>query len=591
MCGIIAGNTKRSVTPFLIQGLKQLEYRGYDSSGVGVLKEGVFKRERKIGPKNIDTLSVTVSQDTFFNDSCVGIAHTRWATHGGVSIENAHPHAGPKNKVILVHNGIIENYQELKESIDESKLTGQTDTEVLAHYIESMCEDGVPLQKILQKIIPNVRGEWNSVVLRDTGECVAIRRSGQSLVCGVSEEGIFAASDEQALPASVVEVYEIPNGSMAEIKEGGVTFFDNDGKESLYPARPRVVFPLEILDGEMMGREIRGQDETLKALVLGLGSQQGIVEDIFALLHHKDTKEIIFTACGTSFNAGLCVAREWDRVFQKPVQVIIASEIESVSRDLSGAVLVALSQSGSTQDVLGAIAYARKQGVQKVIAITNKRYSAIKETADFLFDVCAGPEFGVAATKTFTHTLMSLLVLSKTITKDEIVGVLSGITEIIENSNASMVSWAKELVSAQTMLYLGKHSLYPIAVEGALKIKEISYIHAESFAAGELKHGPIALVEPDIPVILLVRHDSAEETVLGSLREVEARGARVYVVCEEGVPLNTVPSERILVLPALGPLHQIAFVIPLQLLAYHTAKQKGLDPDKPRNLAKSVTVK
>ena len=591
MCGIIAGNTKRSVTPFLIQGLKQLEYRGYDSSGMGVLQEGVFKRERKIGVKNIDALGADVSHNTSFDNVHVGIAHTRWATHGGVSIENAHPHAGPQNKIILVHNGIIENYQELKKYIDESKLTGQTDTEVLAHYIESMCEDGVSLQKTLQKIIPHVRGEWNSVVLRDTGECVAIRRSGQSLVCGVSSDGIFVASDEQALPVSVVEVYEIPNDFMAEIKESGVTFFDNDGKESLYPTRPRVVFPVEILEGEMMGREIRGQDETLKALVLGLGSQQGIVEDIFTLLNHKDTKEIIFTACGTSFNAGLCVAREWERVFQKPVQVLIASEMESVTRDLAGVVLVALSQSGSTQDVLGAIAYAKKQGVQKVIAITNKRYSAIKETANFLFDVCAGPEFGVAASKTFTHTLLSLLVLSKTITKDEILTALSGITEIIKNVDASMASWAKELTSAPTMLYLGKHSLYPITVEGALKIKEISYIHAESFAAGELKHGPIALVEPGVPVVLLVRHDSAEEAVLGSLREVEARGAMAYVIREEGVLLNSVPEGRTLVLKALGALHQVAFVIPLQLLAYHTAKAKGLDPDKPRNLAKSVTVK
>lgn len=591
MCGIIAGNTKRSVTPYLIQGLKQLEYRGYDSSGMGVLQEGVFKRERKVGSKNIDALGVSVSQDTFFNNSHVGIAHTRWATHGGVSIKNAHPHVGPQNKIILVHNGIIENYQELKKFIDESKLTGQTDTEVLAHYIESVCEDGASLQKILQKIIPNVRGEWNSVVLRDTGECVAIRRSGQGLVCGVSDDGIFVASDEQALPASVTEVYEIPNGSMVEIKEQRITFFDNDGKEVAYLPRPRVVFPVEILEGEMMGREIRGQDETLQAVVVGFDSQRAVAEDVFTLLNHKDTKEIIFTACGTSFNAGLCVAREWERVFQKPVQVLIASEIESVSRDLSGAVLVALSQSGSTQDVLGAIAYAKKQGVQKVIAITNKRYSAIKETADFLFDVCAGPEFGVAATKTFTHTLISLLVLSKTITKDGIIQGLSDIAKIIKNVDASMVSWAKELVSAQTVLYLGKHSLYPIAVEGALKIKEISYIHAESFAAGELKHGPIALVEPGVPVILLVRHDSAEEAVLGSLREVEARGATAYLVCEEGILLNTVPSERTVVLPALGALHQIGFVIPLQLLAYHTAKQKGLDPDKPRNLAKSVTVK
>lgn len=591
MCGIIAGNTKRSVTPFLIQGLKQLEYRGYDSSGVGVLKEGVFKRERKIGTKNIDALGMNLSQDTSFDNAHIGIAHTRWATHGCVSIENAHPHAGPRNKIILVHNGIIENYQELKKYIDESKLTGQTDTEILAHYIESICEEEVSLQKTLQKIISNVCGQWNSVVLRDTSECVAIRRSGQALVCGTSDEGVFVASDEQALPASVVDIYEIPNGFMAEIKEFGITFFDNEGKETSCLSRSRVVFPVKILDGEMMGREIREQDETLKALILGISGQQSITEDIFSLLNHKDTKEIIFTACGTSFNAGLCVAREWEEVFQKPVQIIIASEMESVTRNLSSAVLVAISQSGSTQDVLGAIAYAKKHGVTKVVAVTNKRYSAIKETSDFLFDVYAGPEFGVAASKTFTHTLLSLLVLSKTITKDDIIASLSIVSGIIKNTNYSTSSWAKQLASAPTMLYLGKHSLYPIAVEGALKIKEISYIHAESFAAGELKHGPIALVEPGVPVVLLVRHDATEEAVLGSLREVEARGALVYVICEEGVSIESIPQERKIVVSNLDRLHQVAFVIPLQLLAYHTAKQKGLDPDKPRNLAKSVTVK
>lgn len=591
MCGIIAGSTKRSVVPFLIQGLKQLEYRGYDSSGVGVLEKGLFQRERKIGSKNIDALNTSVLDSSLFNDAHIGIAHTRWATHGGVSIENAHPHTGSQNKIILVHNGIIENHEELKKQIDESNLVGQTDTEILAHYIESKCQDGVSLQKVLQNIISRIHGEWNSVILRDTGECVAIRRSGQSLVCGIGSEGVFIASDEQALPLSVVDVYEIPNGFMAEVKDAGIIFFDSQGKAVTYESRSRVVFPIEIVEGEMMGREIRGQDETLQNLVAKLSDQEVVMEDIFALLNHKETKEVMFVACGTSYNAGLCVAREWEKVFQKSVQVIVASEMESVVRNLSGVTLVALSQSGSTQDVLSAITYAKKQGAQKVIAITNKKYSAIKETADFLFDVCAGPEFGVAATKTFVHTVVGLLLLSKTITKEEISAHLPSIAQMIARIDGVIVSWVKDIASARTILYLGKHSLYPVVVEGALKIKEISYVHAESFPAGELKHGPIALVEENLPVIILVQHNSAEEAVLGSLREVEARGARAYVICEEGVMTPGVSRDRVLTLPVFGQLHQIAFVIPLQFLAYHMAKQKGLDPDKPRNLAKSVTVK
>lgn len=591
MCGIIAGASKRQITPFLIQGLKQLEYRGYDSSGVGVLKEGIFHRERKIGPKNIDQLSAQINSNELFAYSHLGLAHTRWATHGGVSVENAHPHIGKQGKIILVHNGIIENYEELKSHINESALVGQTDTEVLAHYIESFCENTQSLKEVLEKVIPNIRGEWNSVILRDTGECIAIRKSGQSLVCGISDDGIFVASDEQALPPSVTEICELSQGYMAEIKDERITFYDDEGKKIDCVSRARAVFPIQIVEGEMMKGEIGAQDKTLQALVQGIKDQKKTAEDIFSLLSSDTTKEIIFTACGTSFNAGLCVLREWEMVFQKPVQGVIASEMENVTRNLKDAVLVALSQSGSTQDVLSAIAHAKQQGIQKVVAITNKKYSAIREVADFLFDVCAGPEFGVAASKTFTHTLTSLLVLSRTISENEVQASLPTITKIIEDTDIPMQHFAKEIASASTILYLGKHSLWPIAVEGALKIKEISYIHAESFAAGELKHGPIALVEAGVPVLILVRHDAMEEAVLGSLREVEARGAVAYVICEEGVHLPTIPKERIVIVPRLFALHQIAFTIPLQLLAYHAAKVKGFDPDKPRNLAKSVTVK
>jgi len=591
MCGIIAGASKRPITSFLIQGLKQLEYRGYDSSGVGVLKDGRFELERKICAKNIDALKLETSNNESFTDSHVGVAHTRWATHGGVSVENAHPHQGPLAKIMLVHNGIIENFEELKKHIDESKLIGQTDTEVLAHYIENLCEDGETLKEVLEKAIPNIRGEWNGVVLRDTGECIAIRKSGQSLVCGMSDEGVFVASDEQALPTSVVQVYEISHGNMTEIKEGNILFYDSYGKEMNCEPRERVVFPVHIIEGEMMAGEIRSQDTTLKALIQGIKNQQDIVKDFFSILSSEEVKEIMFIACGTSFNAGLCVAREWEKVFQKPVQVIIASEMESVTRKLAGVVVVALSQSGSTQDVLGAVAYAKKQGVEKVIAITNKKYSAIREIADVLFDVCAGPEFGVAASKTFSHTVLSLLALSKTISDDDIQMSLPKITQIIKDTDIPTERFAKAIQKTSTVLYLGKHSLQPVAVEGALKIKEISYIHAEGFAAGELKHGPIALVESGVPVLVLIRHDVAEEAVLGSLREVEARGAVAYVICEEGVRLPTIPEERIIVVPNLGALHQIAFTIPLQLLAYHAAKAKDFDPDKPRNLAKSVTVK
>ena len=591
MCGIIAGNTKKSVAPFLVRGLKQLEYRGYDSSGAVVLQGNTFLRIRKIGPKNIDVLGADIEKNNEFKNAQIGIAHTRWATHGGVSVENAHPHVGPSGIISIVHNGIIENYTELKKEIDASKLTGQTDSEVIAHYFEKYMRVGELMKDSLHRMTPGVRGEWNVVILKNTGELVAARHSGQILIVGKSEEGVFVASDEQALPESVQEICEIPYGYMCEIKNDTIYFYDSKNKSTLCISRPRVVFPVLIVEGEMMGTEIREQSNTLRALVRGASTQKEVLEKIYGALKDLTVRDIIITACGTSLNAGLCVTKEWEKIFQKPVSVIISSEMESVIRSLEHTVLIAISQSGSTQDVLDAIAHAQKMGVKHTIAITNKKNSAIKEKSNIIFDVCAGPEFGVAASKTFTHTVLSLLVVSRSISKNDIEYMLPILKKYTEQVESSMSAWAQKIMHTQTILYLGKHSLFPIAIEGALKLKEISYIHAESFAAGELKHGPIALVEKDVPVIVLVRRDASEELVRGSVREVEARGAEVYVLAEEGVVLESIPNNRIVRVPKTGNLHQVFFAVPLQLLAYYTAKARGLDPDKPRNLAKSVTVK
>ncbi len=591
MCGIIAGITKESVAPFLVMGLKQLEYRGYDSSGVVVLQKNAFIRIRKIGPKNIDVLGAEIGENNEFKNAQIGIAHTRWATHGGVSVENAHPHIGPDRIISLVHNGIIENYTELKKEIDISALTGQTDTEVLAHYFEKHIRAGELMRDSLHRMIPDIRGEWNVVLLKNTSELVAARYSGQILIVGKSEEGVFVASDEQALPESVQQIYEIPYGYMCEIKNDTIHFYDSQNKSTVCMLRPRVVFPVLIIEGEMMGTEIREQSNTLHALVRGANAQKEVLEKIYAALKDSTVYDIVITACGTSLNAGLCVAKEWEKIFQKPVSVIIASEMESVMRNLEHTVLIAISQSGSTQDVLDAIAHAQKMGTKHTIAITNKKYSAIKEKANILFDVCAGPEFGVAASKTFTHTLLSLLLVSRSVLENDIERILPELKKYIEHIESSMNTWAQKIMHAQTTLYLGKHSLFPIAIEGALKLKEISYIHAESFAAGELKHGPIALIEKSVPVIVLVQGDMSEELVLGSIREVQARGAEVYVLAEDGVVLESVPDDHIVRVPEMNNTHQVFFTIPLQLLAYYTAKARGLDPDKPRNLAKSVTVK
>ena len=365
---------------------------------------------------------------------------------------------------------------------------------------------------------------------------------------------------------------------------------ENNIKVSCVP-RTRVVFPVKIVEGEMMAREIRKQDETFGALVLGVQNQESIAQEIHSILKNNMVSNIIITACGTSYNVRLAVCRAWEEVFQKPVSVIIASEMESVTRDLTHTVLVAVSQSGSTQDVLDAITHTRTKHVQMVVEVTNKQYSSIKEKSDILFDVCAGGEFGVASTKAFTHTLVSMLYLAEKITAKDVEECIPTLTHVIASVDAKMKMWAKDFHTTQTILYLGKHGLYPIAVEGALKVKEISYMHAESFAAGELKHGPIALVELQVPVLALLRADDTEDLVRGSIREVQARGATVYVIAEEGVDVSSFVPEHTSIVPKSTLLYQVIFTIPLQLLVSHAAKVRGLDPDKPRNLAKSVTVK
>lgn len=529
--------------------------------------------------------------DSLFAGAHVGIAHTRWATHGGVSVENAHPHTGPQSKIMIVHNGIIENYEVLKKEIDSTKLTGQTDTEVLAHYIEKKLDQNTTLRDTLFTLASQVHGAWNIVCLRDTGELCAVRNSAQILVVGMSDEGVFVGSDEQALPVSVTEIYEIPHGYMCDVSADLLSIYDKNNIKVLHVPRTRAVFPVEIIEGEMMAREIRKQDETLGTLVLGMRNQESVAQKIYDTLQDITVNDIIITACGTSYNAGLAVARAWEEAFQKPVSVVIASEMESVVRDLSHTVVVAVSQSGSTQDVLDAIAHVRTKHVQTVIAVTNKQYSSIKEKSDILFDVCAGPEFGVASTKAFTHTLVSMLYLAQKITVKDAENCIPMYTQVIVSTDTKMKMWAQHFCTTHTILYLGKHGLYPIAVEGALKIKEISYIHAESFAAGELKHGPIALVESGVPVLVLLRADDTEDLVRGSIREVEARGAKVYVIAEEGIDMSGFVAEQVSIVPKKTLLYQVIFTIPLQLLAYYAAKVRGLDPDKPRNLAKSVTVK
>ncbi|WP_028452216.1 glutamine--fructose-6-phosphate transaminase (isomerizing) [Chitinilyticum aquatile] len=605
MCGIVGALSNRNVVPMLLAGLELLEYRGYDSSGLGLLAGGQLQRIRVKG--RVSELA-RASADA---SAPIGIAHTRWATHGEPSEANAHPHLGG-DTILVVHNGIIENHAQLKARLMTAgyTFTSETDTEVVAHLIHAELQRSQNLLAAVQASVAQLEGAYAlgiaSTTAPDTLICV---RKGSPLVLGSGFHEFFFASDIAALLPFTQRITHLEEGDLAVITQDRAQIYDAAGQPVERPCRTLDISPESTDLGHYrhyMQKEIAEQPAALASTLeraLQLGFQPALfgpqAEAIFSQLRH-----VRILACGSSYHAGL-VAQYWiEEMSDLAVSVDIASEYRyRQAREPDHTLIVAISQSGETADLLAAVRSARERGNVSVLAICNVPHSSLTREADMVALTYAGIEIGVASTKAFITQLAVLFTLAATfaqqqqrISRETLQHYQHALTRLPQWCSDTLAleneisQWAHELSHAAHALFLGRHQLFPIALEGALKLKEIAYIHAEGYAAGELKHGPLALVDETMPVIVCMRNDRLTEKVLSNLREVEARGGQIYLIGEPGAAALAPFAHRVLEIPGSGDLAAILMTLPLQLLAYHTACRKGTDVDKPRNLAKSVTV-
>lgn len=614
MCGIVGAVAKTNIVPTLIEGLRRLEYRGYDSAGIA-LNNGRLHRLRTTG--RVAELSKLADEQHFSGD--VGIAHTRWATHGAPSERNAHPHfSGETPKVAVVHNGIIENHEVLRLRLQEAgfEFSSDTDTEVIAHLISSHLRENPDLFEAVCRSVGELRGAYAIAVMEEARpERLIVCRNGAPLLLGLGENGIYAASDASALLQVTRRMIYLEEGDVAELRQDGYRIVNcrYDGARAVVA---RAVQESELTNeavelgpyAHFMQKEIFEQPGVVANTLEMVLNAQSISPRLFGTEAEnifKNTRSILILACGTSYHAGV-VARYWlETVAGIPCNVEIASEYRyrnpAVGADT---LIVGISQSGETADTLAALSYARSLGHRHSLAICNVAESALVRQTDLRFLTRAGPEIGVASTKAFTTQLAALMLLTMTLAK--LNGKLSGESErqmiaalrhlpvALQHSlqvEPQVKVWAEKFAEKRHALFLGRGMHYPIALEGALKLKEISYIHAEAYAAGELKHGPLALVDKDMPVVAIAPNDALLEKLKSNLQEVRARGGELYVFADADSHIQESEGVHIIRLAEhAGLLSPILHTIPLQLLAYHVALQKGTDVDKPRNLAKSVTV-
>ncbi len=605
MCGIVAAVAKREVSEILLEGLRRLEYRGYDSAGMALVDNDHNLQMHKYSGK---VAALEEAQRLMPLAGCVGIAHTRWATHGEPSAANAHPHVAGE-RVALVHNGIVENHAELREALKAKGATflSETDTEVVVHLVLQALQTGVDLLEAVRVTVNQLRGAYSlAVVDNQNPDQVVVAREGSPLVLGVGIGEIFAGSDTLALRSVTDTFVYLEDGDLALLESGRFSLIDSRG-ESIHRDETRLERQAE-QEGlgnyeHYMLKEIHEQPERL-ADTLDIGS---LSDDLFGpaaatLLPQVRAVQII--ACGTSFHAGL-VARHWiESMAQLPAQVEVASEYryrESVT--LPGTLVVCISQSGETADTLAALKHAESDEVVARLAICNVDHSAIVRASDMVFLTRAGAEIGVASTKAFTTQLSALLVLVARLAAHNnrahfddqlVIDAMAEMPEAVRRVltfEPDIRDLAPRFTRKHHSLFLGRGIYYPIALEGALKLKEISYIHAEAYPAGELKHGPLALVDEDMPVIAVAPNDDLLDKLRSNLEEVRARGGELFVFADEAAGFKTGPGVTVLPMPhcseLVGP---IVYTVALQILAYHVAVAKGTDVDKPRNLAKSVTV-
>jgi len=604
MCGIVGAVAQRNIVSVLVEGLRRLEYRGYDSCGVAVLSHGEPRRARSVA--RVSDLDAQV-RDTNLG-GMTGIAHTRWATHGAPVTDNAHP-IFSRDTVALVHNGIIENYESLREMLKGKgyEFVSQTDTEVIAHLIHSMYRGD--LFQTVREAVKQLHGAYAIAVMhRNQPHTVVGARQGSPLVVGVGEGENFLASDALALAGSTDRFAFLEEGDVVEIGLDGVKIVDREGVPAEREVRVVTAYGGAVELGpyrHFMQKEIFEQPRAITDTIpqadefspslFGEGAR-----DAFA-----GVDSLLILACGTSYYSGL-TAKYWlESIAKIPTQVEIASEYryrESVPNPK--ALVVTISQSGETADTLAALKHAQSLGHKHTLAVCNVATSAMVRQTEFAFLTHAGTEIGVASTKAFTTQLVGLFVLAVTLAKmrghvnaKQEAAYFTQLRHLPAALNSvlalepQIIAWSEEFARKENALFLGRGLHYPIALEGALKLKEISYIHAEAYPAGELKHGPLALVTEAMPVVTVAPNDTLLEKLKSNMQEVRARGGELYVFADADTRIVSEDGIHVIRMPEhYGALSPILHVVPLQLLAYHTACARGTDVDKPRNLAKSVTV-
>jgi len=607
MCGIVGIVGREPVAPLLLDALKRLEYRGYDSAGVATLENGRLERRRAQG--KLRNLEARLAEAPL--KGSIGIGHTRWATHGGPSENNAHPHAN--SRVAVVHNGIIENFRDLRDELigRGHDFRTQTDTEVVAHLVADAMNAGASPQDAVAAALPRLKGAFALAFLFDGYEDLLIgARRGAPLAVGYGQDEMYLGSDALALAPFTDSLTYLEDGDWAILTHSGVEFCDSRGARVARLVQKTQASSFLVDKGNhrhFMAKEIHEQPEVLgRTLAHYLDMSERSVRLPFDLTFDPaKLSRITITACGTAYYAGM-IAKYWfERIARLPVDIDVASEFRYRDPPLAeGGLTVLVSQSGETADTLASLRYARERG-QSILSIVNVLNSTIARESDGVAPTLAGPEIGVASTKAFTCQLAVLACLAVAFGRargaidredekrlvSELIALPGLVAEAIRREDG-LEDLARELAKCGDALYLGRGASYPLALEGALKLKEISYIHAEGYAAGELKHGPIALIDEDMPVIVIAPFDELAPKTVSNMQEVAARGGRIILIGDRRTAEEAALADLTTVLmPEMAPdFAALVYAVPVQMLAYHTAVIMGKDVDQPRNLAKSVTV-
>ncbi|MBS8259463.1 glutamine--fructose-6-phosphate transaminase (isomerizing) [Roseibium polysiphoniae] len=607
MCGIVGILGSTDVAPRLVDALKRLEYRGYDSAGVATLEDGQLVRRRAEG--KLRNLEATLEKTPVGGTS--GIGHTRWATHGSPSVANAHPHMA--GKVAVVHNGIIENYLELREEIKDggADILTETDTEVVAHLVNAELAKGLSPQDAAAKVLPRLKGAFALAFLFDGDNDLLIgARKGSPLAIGHGDGEMYLGSDAIALSPFTDRITYLEEGDWAVLDRSGARVFDaNNNEVSRQESRSSVTAALMDKGNyrHFMAKEIHEQPEVIGHTLsryIDLGARKVDVPGA-AAVDFTSLNRIVISACGTAYYAGL-VAKYWfEKYARLPVEIDVASEFRYRETPIGkNEFALFISQSGETADTLASLRYCKENGA-KIGAVVNVPESTIARESDVVFQTIAGPEIGVASTKAFTCQLAVLAALAihagrvrGFVSEDqetelvEALGAIPGLAVQALTSEIKIETLSQPLSRVSDALYLGRGTNFPLAMEGALKLKELSYIHAEGYAAGELKHGPIALIDENMPVFVIAPHDGIYEKTVSNMQEVAARGGRIILITDErGAAESGDVAQDVVIMPDVHEIvAPIIYALPVQMISYHTAVFMGTDVDQPRNLAKSVTV-